>query len=724
MSAPYSPHQNGTAERCWRTLFEMARCLIIESKLPKYLWTYAVKISAYIRNRCYNTRLNKTPFETFTKIKPNFSNMHIFGTKVFAYVQNKSKLDARCKEGKFLGYDGESPAYLVYFPENNCIKRVRNVKFTDVISQNEQNNEINPNLEDNIDEFIIRKEEKLNDNENEESREINKRYPERQKKRPVYLNDYVTDDVSNISKCYVDYCYNIVGIPKTYNEAITSPESYKWKEAMKDEIHSLDENNTYEFNELPEGKTVIGGKWVYAIKLGPNDEEKFKARYVAKGYSQIKDINFKDTFAPTANLNSIKMLLQVALQYDLIIHQMDVKTAYLNADIDYEIYIEQPEGFIKTNEKGEKYVLKLNKSLYGLKQSSRNWNNLIHKFLIDNNFDQSLVDNCVYTKFSNNVKVILIIWIDDIIIAASNLEALNDIKTNLNEKFKMKDLNKLKWFLGIEFNCEKDCITINQTKYITKILNKFHMLDCKPKSTPCNLSLNNDLINIESEFLPNEDIVRYREMIGSLIYLMIITRPDLCFIVTKLSQFLNKPTKYHLSLAKDVFRYIKYTSEYNLKFTKSGDLNIIGYCDSDWGGSSDRHSISGYCFRLNNNGPLISWKSKKQNTVALSTCEAEYIALAMAIQEAIYLNQLLSDMKGVKSNNLIKIHVDNQAAIALANNPVYHQRSKHIDIKYHFIRCHIQNKIVELEYISSENNIGDMFTKPLSKVKINNFLSN
>ena len=387
MSAPYSPHQNGTAERCWRTLFEMARCLIIESKLPKYLWTYAVKISAYIRNRCYNTRLNKTPFETFTKIKPNLSNMHIFGTKVFAYVQNKSKLDARCKEGKFLGYDGESPAYLVYFPENNCIKRVRNVKFTDVISQNEQNNEINPNLEDNIDEFIIRKEEKLNDNENEESREINKRYPERQKKRPVYLNDYVTDDVSNISKCYVDYCYNIVGIPKTYNEAITSPESYKWKEAMKDEIHSLDENNTYEFTELPEGKTVIGGKWVYAIKLGPNDEEKFKARYVAKGYSQIKDINFKDTFAPTANLNSIKMLLQVALEYDLIIHQMDVKTAYLNADIDYEIYIEQPEGFIKTNEKGEKYVLKLNKSLYGLKQSGRNWNYLIHNFLIDNNFD-------------------------------------------------------------------------------------------------------------------------------------------------------------------------------------------------------------------------------------------------------------------------------------------------------------------------------------------------
>ena len=161
------------------------------------------------------------------------------------------------------------------------------------------------------------------------------------------MNDYVTDDVSNISKCYVDYCYNIVGIPKTYNEAITSPESYKWKEAMKDEIHSLDENNTYEFTELPEGKTVIGGKWVYAIKLGPNDEEKFKARYVAKGYSQIKDINFKDTFAPTANLNSIKILLQVALEYDLIIHQMDVKTAYLNADIDYEIYIEQPEGFLK-----------------------------------------------------------------------------------------------------------------------------------------------------------------------------------------------------------------------------------------------------------------------------------------------------------------------------------------------------------------------------------------
>ena len=399
---------------------------------------------------------------------------------------------------------------------------------------------------------------------------------------------------------------------------------------------------------------------------------------------------------------------------------MDVKTAYLNADIDYEIYMKQPEGFNVQSDDNKQLVCKLNKSLYGLKQSGNLWNNLLHDFLIQMAFKQSMVDHCVYTKFKDKNKVIIIIFVDDIIIAANNDFVMKDIKAMLCNKFRMKDLNVLNYFLGIEFECHDDSISMNQTNYFNKILEKFNMSDCKTKSGPCELSLNTDMINVNSESLSNESHRVYRGIVGSLIYAMIGTRPDLCFIVAKLSQYLSSPTEYHLKLAKQVLRYIKGTLNYKLIFKKSNELELMGYCDSDYGGSDDRCSISGYCFQLNKNGPLISWKSKKQNNVALSSCEAEYIALTSAIQEANFLRQLFADMQGSDKKQLM-INVDNQAAISLAKNPVYHQRSKHIDIKYHYIRSEVKNNKVLLKYVPSELNLADIFTKPVSSSKLNKF---
>lgn len=285
----------------------------------------------------------------------------------------------------------------------------------------------------------------------------------------------------------------------------------------------------------------------------------------------------------------------------------------------------------------------------------------------------------------------------------------------------MKDLGEISWFLGIQFVIENKCIKMNQSKYIEKLLSKYKMTDCKPRCTPCELGMN----KICDEQAEMTDSRLYREIIGSLIYVMISTRPDLCFIVTKLSQYMSKPTVTHLAMAKHVLRYLKGTMYQNLTFTKSeNSLNIVGFCDADWANSNDRRSISGYCFTLNEDGGLISWRSKKQQTVALSTCEAEYMSLTIAVQESKFLLKLLHSMLGYDLFPFITLHCDNQGALALAKNPVQHQRSKHIDIKYHFIRHEVQSGTLNLVYVPTDQNLSDIFTKPLSGVKFKSFVCN
>ena len=735
-SAPHSPHQNGTAERMWRTLFEMARCLLIESRLPKKMWNYAIRTAAYIRNRSICSRTEKTPYETVYLKRPNVSNMNLFGSTCFAYIENKKKLDSRSEEGVFVGYDHCSPAYLVYFPTNNQLKRVRIVKFLNEYSfDNEVDINLpiispptNPSAAQNFAPEVPKTVGEVGERENPEVADnlgvgihdpskgkspVTKRYPERVRSKPRYYPDGVDYVSSNkVLNFSIDYCYGVNSVPVTYADAMSSPEASSWQVAMEEEMSALQRNNTYELTPLPPGRSLVGGRWVYSVKLGPNNEESFKARYVAKGYSQVADIDYEETFSPTARMTSIRTLMQVAATQNLVVHQMDVKSAYLHAEMDCEIYVEQPEGFIEN----EKLVCKLKKSLYGLKQSGRNWNNTLHDFLISICFKQSLTDNCVYTNFESNNCIVIIIFVDDLILAANSLDVLNNVKSMLSKRFLMKDMGILSWFLGIQFVFNDRYIELNQSNYVEKVVRKFKLDNCNPKSIPCDTSLNRDK-NVDSKLL--EDPKLYREIVGSLIYIMTGTRPDISYIVSVLSQNMSKPTYFHLGIAKYVLKYLKGTSEYSLKFY-SCDLNLFGFCDSDWGGSEDRRSLSGYCFKLSDSSSPVSWKTKKQTTVALSSCEAEYMALTYAIQEAKYLRQLLSDLTNL---NLLPVtlFVDNQGAIELAKNPVHHQRSKHIDIRYHFIRDEIQNKSVVLEYVPSAENCADIFTKPVAKAKLKLF---
>ena len=736
-SCAYAPHQNGTAERSWRTLFDTARCLMIESMMDKSFWPHAVRTAAYIRNRCVNNRLNVTPYEAVTKKKPSLDNMHVFGSLCYAYVQEKGKLDPRGEEAIFLGYHLYSPAYVVYLPKSNTVKNVRVVKFTDKFkhsgftdqsTQNQYGIDLQnffPEVEE-IEEATPDCDE-AEDGEFEESTptvtedvcedKVERRWPERDRKPPAKMKDYVHN-------LRVDFCYRISNIPTSYKDAISSPEGPQWKEAMAKQIEALIETESFEEVPLPDNENLIGSKWVFAVKEDHPSANPHRARVVAKGYSQVAEEDYLDTFSPTAYKTTLRTVHETAWNEDYVQEQLDFDTAFLNAPLDVDIYVKPPEGYIPKTP-GSVWLMK--KSLYGLKQSSKMWNNMLNKFLLENNFTRSMVDHCLYVYRQNGDHIILVIWVDDILICANNQSAMDSIKLKLKCNFKVKELGKVSNFLGIQYEFQGDCMKLHQTKFAHKILEKYDMAECKPQKTPCPLGVNKELGN-DSPLL--DDNTLYRGIVGSLMYLMTNTRPDLCFVVSYLSKFMVSPTFAHLQLAKRVLRYLKHTISKGLTFVKSSDRSaIIGYCDSDWGQSKDRHSISGYCFVLNKKGPAISWRCSKQKIIALSSCEAEYVALTAATQEAKFLRQLLADIQGRAINGvklydhnqdaIVSLYADNTGAIALAKNPVHHQRSKHIDIKYHFIRLAVEEGIVDLQYIPSNENIADQFTKPLSWVKLN-----
>ena len=478
-SSPYSAAQNGTVERNWRSIFDMARALMTESFVPRELWTFAIKMAAYLRNRCFNNRLNMTPLEAATGRRPDMRKLHIFGSKCFAYQQFKNKFDSRALQAVFLGYHDSSPAHVIYYPENGKISLVRCVTFTDKpyftnTSQSdnptssyefmtfvqEQSSQITSefssdqtmnNLEPELDTHLgtsIPTGPVLSD---QQSDSISKtpiddvrRYPDRQRNKVDYLGVSEVDNDFQINSCHfvqnLNVCNTIINVPNTYKQAIASSERLKWTKAMNEEMGSLTANNTFDLVPLPIGRQLVGGRWVYKVNKDPSNNLNFKARYVAKGFSQSPGLDFNETYAPTAKMTSVRVIVDISVHDRLIVHQADCSNAYLNSDIDYEIYMKQPEGY----EQGQNLVCRLNKSIYGLKQSAYLWNATLIKFMETQNLLQSKIDPCVFVRKNKQETLYVLIWVDDLIIAASSLEVLNDFKANFGSRFKIKDLGVLK----------------------------------------------------------------------------------------------------------------------------------------------------------------------------------------------------------------------------------------------------------------------------------------
>ena len=509
--------------------------------------------------------------------------------------------------------------------------------------------------------------------------------------------------------------------PWTYHEAINRVDGLKWKEAMNEEINQLEKRNTWKWVPLPNNRNPISSKWVYKIKENADGSiDRYKARLVARGFTQEYGIDYNETFAPVVRSTTKRIMMAIAATEGWKLKQLDIKSAFVNASVDEDIYMKPPEGMkAKRDKQGNILYLKLQRALYGLKQAGRNWYENLVKWLLSQDFIRSKVDPCLFVKLKNKSKGYMAIscYVDDLDILVENENDYQYFMKALKNKYEISDLGDLDWSLGINVYQSKGQVKINQEKYINDMLRKYKMEDCKEHVIPaiekklskqdCPLVNSNDQKEMKKK--------PYRNLVGSLLYSAIWTRPDIAYAVSACSRYLENPGWNHWAAAKRILRYMKGTKPIGIQFNKNKSLDLYGYCDADWAGELDsRRSTTGYVFILA--GGAISWKVKAQPTVALSSAEAEYMALSAAVQEAIYLRNLMKDL-GFGMRRPTTIYQDNQACISMAKNPTNHQRRKHIDIRYHFINEAIENKQIQVVYCRTEDMHADIFTKPLSKVK-------
>jgi Reverse transcriptase (RNA-dependent DNA polymerase) len=468
----------------------------------------------------------------------------------------------------------------------------------------------------------------------------------------------------------------------------------------------------------------MGCRWVFKVKLNSDGKiERYKARLVAQGFTQKEGIDYHETFAPVVKYKSLRMILVIANMLNYEVKQMDVITAFLNALLDEDVYMRVPEGFKYRS--GD--VWKLLKSLYGTKQAPHMWNSILNDFIVSMGFTRLASDTCVYVKSTATGNMIVIsIFVDDIVSAYASCDEKEwqVIKNLFQSKYKMKDLGDVSWILGMKLTRDrvKGVMSLDQSLYLNNVLARFNMTDCKPVSTPESM----DKLTLEQ--CPTADgektsmsDVPYDSLVGSLLYASIGTRPDIAHAVNAISKFIKNPGNAHWQAAKRILRYIKGTVNKGLVFTSSGisgnKLSVSAFSDSDWAGDvDDRRSTTGFVVRLGDS--CVIWNTKKQKTISLSSAEAEYMALSSVTQEVKWVHQFLCELltpcmkMGLQLD--MTVYVDNQAAIRISKNDVYHDRTKHIDIRYHFVRQAVKDNLYKIEWVPTADQLADGFTKALA----------
>jgi hypothetical protein len=553
------------------------------------------------------------------------------------------------------------------------------------------------------------------------------------------LDDVYYDDRQGMNALAKDETKNqhIVGVgifePKSYREAMNCQDSLHWSEGCDEEMDSLRESGTLIIQPLPDGANVIDSKWVFKVKLnsdGTCTVARYKCRVVAKGFGQVSGVDFVESniYAPVVRFKSLKIILSLANSMDYEIEQLDVVSAFLNAPINEVVFMNQPDGY---HVGGPKMVCRLSKAIYGTRQASANWNCTFNDFVVNIlKFRRLSSDSCVYVKISKSGRAIyLTVFVDDIVVCfhITDLEEWTSYKNLFEKRFKIKNLGAIHWLLGIEITRNRPIkqLKFSHRLYLETLLKKFNLFECKGESTPeaAGVKLSKSYSPVTPEQIEQMKQLHnlYLSGVGSLSYTALSIRPDLSHAVNELSRFMSNPGVLHFRASKRVLRYVKNSLDVELTF--DGNIQkqnlLTVYTDASWGDDADdKRSTTGYLVKSNSD--TITWNSRRQTTIALSTCESEYMALAAGAQECIYIHNFLQELKIQTINTIL---CDNVAAISLSSHDSNHNKSKHIALKFHFIREKIKQKLFTLKWIDTRLQLADVFTKNIGKLQFTNLIN-
>ena len=741
-TVPYSPQQNGKAERLNRTLLERVRSMLADAGLPASLWGEATFTACYLRNFSPVAGKDKTPWELFYGSRPDLSTLRAFGSKVYVHVpkEKRSKLASKSEPGILVGFPLGVKGYRVYMGSNR-VKITRDVIFDerptvvrpsfstptetlelpfdsdgDSDSADGTGGGSPPGSPSGHDPDSGPNDTSSNSDSGPGTGNANGDGHHDPGSPPPAPRKSAR---SNLGKPPGDWWKTdsqlalsaFITEPATMHEALSGELAEYWQEAMDDEMASLLENGTWVLEYPPAGIKPIPVKWVYKVKRDTaGNVERFKARLVAKGYRQQEGVDYNEVFAPVSKYATFRSLCSVVAANDMEMHQIDIKTAFLQGDLEEDVYICQPPGYASDD---PQVACRLQKALYGLKQAPRAWHQRLDSELQQYGFRMSEADPGFYIYDSTDAApVYLLVYVDDILLASGDLAMIVKIRDHLLGLFDGRYLGPATSFLGIAITRDraKCIIKLSHKRMVTDMVHKFGMEHGNPRVLPLSPSVE---LSVATGDPLDTSIYPYRELVGSLMHLSVTVRPDISYAVGALSRYLASPTVVHWQAAKGVLRYLSGTAEYGITYGPNCP-GLVGFCDADYAGDIDtRRSTSGYVFVLNDGA--ISWQSKRQQTVAASTTEAEYMAAAAAVKEGLWLRKLLLDF-GFDIGP-VSIMADNQSAIKLLRNPVTSARSKHIDVIHHFARERVLRKEVFFQYISTDKMLADMLTKALPSVK-------
>lgn len=709
-TVPYTPEENGSVERDNRTIVEMARTMLHAASLPPSLWAEMVNTAVYLHNRVPNRKETTSPFELMTGKKPRVDHLRVIGSVTFTVIpkSQRTKWEKVSWTGRLVGYGNSTRFYRIFDPKNKQVFVCKDVKVIEAEPMQSKVTICDP-LE--TEEFVIHEKKNVGRPKGclnkpkgppvshsmiRRSHSVKESLPQTQKEM-AEEGPYKTDKQEEKEFTALLAKDDSDEDPMSYREAIQSKEVEKWKKAMAEEMSSLEENQTWTLVDPPKGRKVIRNKWVFKVKRDRDGNERYKARLVAKGYTQREGIDFQETYSPVVKYETLRILLSVAAFRKLVLTQFDVKTAFLYGTITEELYMEQPEGF----NDGTERVCKLRKGLYGLKQSPRAWNDTINELLIECGMYRIKSDNCVYVDSTKTL--FLSLYVDDGLIFSATQEEANSIISQMRDKIELT-VSDARQYIGLEIDQEDEAITIRQEKYVEKILKEFEMTDCKPVKTPS---------TAESKTSGETTNAPFKEAVGALMFLSNVSRPDISFATGKVARAASKPTNSDWMNVKRILRYLRGTTDIRISYPRSGSLELRAFSDADYAGDENtRKSTTGSVLTINDSP--VSWSSKLQKTVSLSTTEAEYNALAETTKEVLWTRSLLEEL-GVRQEKSTTIYNDNQSTLKLVNNDDACRRTKHMAVKVHFVRDEVKQETINTMFIPTTEQKADFLTKALPR---------